>query len=82
MRIHRHAGVAKDDGCHIPMPPIPRRDEGADPAIRNQMVTLRLSDHETDANHFREESGRLDLDRRGRLYDWRDDLRTLIIQSS
>jgi hypothetical protein len=24
----------------------------------------------------------LDLDRRGRLYDWRDDLRTLIIQSS
>jgi hypothetical protein len=44
---------------------------------RNRLITLRLFDHETDANHFREESRHPDLDGYGHLYDWRDDLRTL-----
>jgi hypothetical protein len=44
------------------------------------MITLRLFGHETDANHFREESRPGHLDRRGPLYDWRDDLRTLTMR--
>jgi hypothetical protein len=41
------------------------------------MITLRLSGHETDANHFREEGRHPYLDQRGRLYNWRDDFRAL-----
>ena len=44
------------------------------------MITLRLFGHETDANHFREEGRPAHLDRRGRLYDWRNDLRPLTMR--
>jgi hypothetical protein len=36
-----------------------------------------LSGHENDANHFREEGRCRDLDQRGRLHPWRNDLRAL-----
>src|ERR1700730_11693708 len=44
------------------------------------MITLRLFGHETDANHIREEGRHCHLDRRGRLYDWRNDLRPLTMR--
>ena len=44
------------------------------------MITLRLFGHETDANHIREEGRHCYLDRRGRLYDWRNDLRPLTMR--
>jgi hypothetical protein len=47
---------------------------------RNLMIRLRLLGHEADANHIREESRHCHLDRCGRLYDWRDDFRTLTMR--
>src|SRR3984957_15888452 len=47
---------------------------------RNLMITLRLFGHETDANHIREEGRHCHLDRRGRLCDWRNDLRPLTMR--
>jgi hypothetical protein len=44
------------------------------------MIALRLSCHETDAIHFREEGRRRHLDRHGLLYGWRHDLRTLTMR--
>jgi len=44
------------------------------------MITLRLFGHETDANHIREEGRHCHLDRRGRLCDWRNDLRPLTMR--
>jgi hypothetical protein len=44
---------------------------------RNLLIALLLFGHETDANHFREESRCPDLDWRSHLHDWRDDLRAL-----
>jgi hypothetical protein len=44
---------------------------------RNLLIALQLFGHETEANRFREESRRFDLHWRGRVHDWRDDLRAL-----
>jgi hypothetical protein len=46
-------------------------------ALRNLLITLRLSSHETDAIHIREESRDPYFDRHGHLYNWRHDLRPL-----
>jgi hypothetical protein len=46
----------------------------------NLLFAVRLARHETDTIHFREEGRGLHLDRHGGLYDWGDDLRTLIMR--